>query len=133
MSLLKAEEIRDTPTFGKPEVLYGCRYVHSMVDEATGRIHHLDGAVREYTEEAMVDRLEHDIATAGRRTTYTKLWRVDGLIELSSLITLVHHHFRDNPLIAEYLEHKDSAVVDEVGTQRVVPPIGRTSSHLSSA
>lgn len=111
--ILEAEEIRDVPTLGKKGVTYGCRYVHSMVKEIDGTIHHLDGAVREYTEEAMITRLEQDIATAGRRSIYTKLWRVDGQITISSLKTLVHHHFRDNSLVAEYLEGSDATVVDD--------------------
>jgi hypothetical protein len=111
--IFEAEELRDEPTFGKQETLYGCRYVHSMVNQVAGVIHHLDGAVREYTEEGMALRLEQDIANAGRRTMYTKLWRVDGRIPLASMKTLVHHHFRDNTLVAEYLENKNIGGDDE--------------------
>jgi hypothetical protein len=54
----------------------------------------------------MLTRLDQDIASAGRRSVYTKLWRVDGKLGLATMKSLVHHHFRDNPLVAEYLEGK---------------------------
>lgn len=126
--ILEAEELRDQPTFVRPEVRYGCRYVHSMVDEATGIIHHLDGAIREYTEEGMANRLDQDIAAAGRHTMYTKLWRVDGRIALSSMKTLVHHHFRDNTLVAEYLENKDAIAVEDLASATLTA--GSATSRL---
>lgn len=105
--ILEAEELRDAYTFGRSSgTSYGCRYVHSMVNESTGEIHHLDGAIRDYDETAMLARLDTDISSAGKNTDYTKLWRVDGSIQLDTLKTLVHHYFRDNPLVAEYFEGK---------------------------
>src|SRR5439155_2563097 len=85
------------------EHLYGCRYVHSIIDETTNVVEHLDGAMREYTDEALLERLDKDIARAGRHTTYTKYWRADGALRLSAWKTLVYHHFRENPLVGEYL------------------------------
>lgn len=121
--ILEAEEIRDTTL--ESGSTYGCRYVHSMVNEASGTIHHLDGAIREYTEEQMLTRLGQDIAVAGRRSIYTKLWRVDGKISLATMKSLVHHHFRDNPLVAEYLEGKDGNDGDVVGAL----PAGSSATH----
>lgn len=102
--IFEAEELRDQPTFSEAGDRYGCRYIHSIVDETTKQIIHLDGAVREYSEEGLVERLDKKLADAGRQTDYTKLWRVDGAAPLTSWKMLVHHHFRDNDLVAEYLE-----------------------------
>jgi hypothetical protein len=96
--------LRDVPTFGVGAASFGCRYVHSIVQEATGNITHLDGAIREYSEEHLLSRLDSSIAEAGRHTEYTKLWRVDGSLLLSNWKLLIHHHFRDNPLVGEYLD-----------------------------
>lgn len=99
---LEAEEIRDSETFAAgstPE--YGCRYVHSIVNE-DGTVGHLDGAIRGYDADGMLARLDQPITTAGRRSQYTKLWRVDGRLAHSNWKTLIHHHFRENPLVAEY-------------------------------
>lgn len=102
--IFEAEEVRDRPTFSTTGDSYGCRYVHSIVNEDTAEIVHFDGAIREYSEIELLDRLDKSINNAGRDTGYTKLWRVDGRIPLSAWKLLLHHHFRDNDLIAEYLE-----------------------------
>ena len=112
--ILEAEELRDVPTLGSGSDRYGCRYVHSIVDEATGRIVHLDGAVRDYSEGELLSRMERSLAEAGRQTSYTKSWRTDGDIPLSRWKLLVHHHFRDNPLVGEYFD--GAAMVDKERT-----------------
>jgi hypothetical protein len=100
--ILEAEELRDQESHAEGVPEYGCRYVHSIVDDETGRIEHLDGAVRGYDAAAMVRRLDANLKTAGRHTAYTKLWRVDGEIPLGTWKGLVYHYFRDNPLVGEY-------------------------------
>src|SRR5579864_4899887 len=97
--IFEAEELREHYTFGSDDELYGCRYVHSIISEKTKKIEHLDGAIREYTDESLLERLEKDIAQAGRHTKYTKYWRADGILPLSNWKSLVYHHFRDNPLV----------------------------------
>ena len=115
--ILEAEELRDTRTFGSDSEQYGCRYVHSVVDEGTNHIEHLDGAIREYSETEMISRLDCAIDDAGRDTIYTKLWRVDGTISLADWKLLVHHHFRDNPLIGDYLDSEANALARKaIGT-----------------
>lgn len=71
---LECEEIRDIPSFGISKVSenFGCRYVHSMINQS-GVPFHLDGAVRVYTEEKMLSRLDVDISKAGKDTEYFKL------------------------------------------------------------
>jgi hypothetical protein len=104
--VFEAEELRDVPTASSKEQTYGCRYVHSTVAEKTGHIEHLDGSIRMYSEEAMVDRIGIDIAHAGRYTEYTKIWRVDGLIPISTWKRMLSDYFRDNFLVGEYLGAK---------------------------
>ena len=100
--IFEAEELRDLPTSMGQGASYGCRYVHSIVDEERFRIDHLDGAVRVYPEEKMIERLELPISQAGRHTQYTKLWRLDGIVPLSLWKSLLSDYFRDNRLVGEY-------------------------------
>jgi hypothetical protein len=107
----ECEEVLDGQTLGiETGDKYACRYAHSMVDLAKNVPHHLDGAVRIYSEEAMLARLELDMAEAGRRSEYVKLWRADGKIPVPLWKSLVSDYFRDNHLVSEYLgAQNDSA------------------------
>jgi hypothetical protein len=99
--ILEAEELRDAES-GTDRTKLRCRYVHSVIDEATQRIEHLDGSIRAYTQEEMLSRMDVDLKRAGRKTEYTKLWRMDGKIELGRWKSAIHNHFRDNTLVSEY-------------------------------
>ena len=90
---------------------FGCRYAHSMVERDTGTAIHLDGAVRMYSEEKMVERLDKRINKAGKHSLYTKLWRIDGEVDTITWKSLVSSYFRDNTLIGEYLGGADSKLV----------------------
>lgn len=103
---LECEEIADEPSYGLNNESYGCRYIHSMLDEEKQSPYHLDGAIRLYSEERMIERLDIDIKKASRDTTYTKLWRIDGNINIILWKSLIVDYFRDNTLISEYLEGK---------------------------
>lgn len=100
--VFEAEELRDMQTKSSDEQKYGCRYVHSMVSEKTGHVDHLDGSIRMYTEDSMMERLDTDIAHAGRHTKYTKLWRTDDKIPIAEWKRLISDYFRDNYLVGEY-------------------------------
>ena len=82
---------------------FGCRYIHSMLDNANETIIHLDGAIRGYNSEQMVKRLEIDISKQEKDLLYTKLWRIDGDIPKKTWKELICHFFRDNYLPGEYL------------------------------
>jgi len=99
--ILEAEEVRDSEC-GADRSKLRCRYVHSVINEATQRIEHLDGSIRAYTQEEMLARLDVDLKEAGRNTEYTKLWRVDGKIEFGRWKSAIHNHFRENTLVSEY-------------------------------
>ena len=105
--ILEAEELRDTER-GADRTKLRCRYVHSVIDEATQRIEHLDGSIRAYTQEEILSRMDVDLKRAGRRTEYTKLWRMDGRIQLGRWKSAINNHFRDNPLVSEYFGTAES-------------------------
>lgn len=111
--ILEVEELRDEPNLRITEPKYGCRYVHSIVEEQTGHIFHLDGAIRAYTETEMFERLGNGIIKAGRHTEYTKLWRIDGEIETPLWKSLIAEFYRDNHLVGEYLN--PDALADQSG------------------
>ena len=103
LKTLECEEIMDIPSLGVSRSDFGCRYVHSIVDPKGKRPFHLDGAIRLYDEEKMLERLESDMYHAGRHTRYEKLWRIDGNISIPTWKEIITHYYRDNELIGEYL------------------------------
>ena len=64
---------------GGNTMLWGCRYVHSMLNPSTGLPTHLDGAIRLYNEENILERIDkkNDISKCGKNSKYIKLWRID--------------------------------------------------------
>ena len=87
---------------------YGCRFIHSMINADTGLPTHLDGAIRAYTADEMISRLDLDIKHSGRHTEYTKLWRIDGDIEIGLWKLLIANYYRDNMQVGEYFGGADS-------------------------
>lgn len=86
---------------------YGCRFVHSMLNPITKLPNHLDGAIRAYTDEQIINRLEISIDKSERDTWYTKLWRIDNDMPVSLWKELITHYYRDNMLIGEYFGGED--------------------------
>lgn len=105
----ECEELRDIPSFGVAHDRFGCRFVHSMLDPSSAAPVHLDGAIRMHNEESMITRLETDISRAGRHSNYTKLWRVDGPLDVPVWKELIAHYYRDNHLVGEYFGGKDES------------------------
>ena len=106
----ECEEITDIPNLRIDKtVMYACRFVHSMVNEKGVPVH-LDGAIRAYTDEKMISRLDISIKDCERDTIYTKLWRIDGLIPVAKWKELITHYYRDNMMVGEYFGGKDSKV-----------------------
>ena len=71
---------RESITFDNGKnMIWGCRYVHSMLNPDSGLPNHLDGAVRLYDETQILDRLDNttDISKCGKNSNYVKLWRID--------------------------------------------------------
>ena len=99
---LELEELRYKPSLGVSNEKYGCRYIHSIYDSENSDFIHFDGAIRMYNEVKMLERLEQPINQAGKSTGYTKLFRIDGKLDLSIWKSLSTNYFQDNPLLYEY-------------------------------
>ena len=95
---------------GGDTMLWGCRYVHSMLNPSTGLPTHLDGAIRIYDEEQILERLDikTDISKCGKNSKYIKLWRIDNEFSVSLWKELISAFYRENPLIGEYFGGVDN-------------------------
>lgn len=113
-SNFEAEELVDKPALsivqGEPNYL--CRYTHAMVPEDSTSPTHADGAIRAYTDEELLVRLDTDLKRAERQTKYTKLWRLDGPIPLPEWKRLFADYFRDNRHVGEYLLGGNGTQID---------------------
>jgi len=100
----EVEELRDLdiPSAGESKEHFGSRFVHSLVDPKTGIPFHLDGAIRMYNEDLMLKRVDHNLATFGKQTEYTKIWRIDGKLAVQDWKSLINDYYRDNHLVGEY-------------------------------
>ena len=85
-------------------MLWGCRYVHSMINPSTGLPSHLDGAVRIYNDEQILERIDPktDISKYGKDSEYIKLWRIDNDFSVAIWKELISSFYRENALIGEY-------------------------------
>ena len=97
------EEIKDelAPTLTDT---YACRYVHSIYNKEKQEFQHFDGAIRSYSTELMIERLDSKMTEFGRKSDYTKLFRVDGKLSLGSWKSLVTNYLQGNPQIYEYFD-----------------------------
>lgn len=122
ITTLEAEEVLDRPSLGISDSAYAARYVHSMLDPRTARPYHLDGAVRVYDDEQMLERVDAKISEAGRSTRYTKLWRIDGDLDVPRWKTLISHFYRDNQLVGEYFGGVDTVLLAEDADAKPTAP-----------
>lgn len=124
---LECEEITDVSnlTDENNEENYGCRYVHSMLSKDNEDVMHLDGAIRVYDTEKMLNRLDLSLDKAEKNTKYMKMWRLDGKIDVDTWKELITHYYRDNRLIGEYFDGEDE-VMDEFKPQLIEENITRT-------
>ena len=69
---LECEEVKDqyAPTLSDT---YACRYVHSIFDTNKKVFDHFDGAVRSYSTDLMLDRIDKKLTEFGRRSDYKKI------------------------------------------------------------
>lgn len=90
-------------------MLWGCRYVHSMLEPESGLPIHLDGAIRIYDEEQILERIDTktDISKCGKNSNYKKLWRIDNAISIHLWKELISSFYRENALIGEYFGGED--------------------------
>jgi hypothetical protein len=100
---LEIEELVEDPSPGLDDEGFGCRYAHAEYDIALDRISHFDGAIRAYAGEEYLSRIERSIDRAGKQSEYTKLFRFDGDVPISTWKRVLSDYFRGNELIPEYL------------------------------
>jgi hypothetical protein len=95
------EELRENnaPTM---DDFFGCRYMHSIYDTSKETFVHFDGAIRGYDSDLYFERIDQNMTDFGRRSEYTKLFRIDGKLELKDWKSLITNYMQDNPLIYEY-------------------------------
>jgi hypothetical protein len=96
------EELIENEAGGLDDVGFGCRYAHSEYSLHSCDITHFDGAIRAYSADAYLERIETTIDHAGKHSDYTKLFRFDGLMPVDRWKRLLSDFFRGNPLIPEY-------------------------------
>ena len=124
----ECEEITDIPNIvSGGDEYYGCRFTHSMLDGESGSPYHLDGAIRAYTDEKMLTRLDVSLVQTERDTVYTKIWRIDNKMPIPMWKELITHWYRDNHLIGEYF-----GGVDKGSNQNVVVNQNLNSDHKQS-
>lgn len=121
----EVEELKNIeyPTLGLGNDKFGCRYVHSQFDANKKTFIHFDGALRVYSLEKMRRRLNTDIKKAGKHSKYTKIFRIDGKIELDEWKSLVSNYFRENSLLIEYFDGKVLESKEECETEDKVQKI----------
>lgn len=102
---IEVEEVREdpTPALSATVETYGCRYVHAICNEEINAVEHFDGAVRAYNIDKMYDRLGAPMTACGHDTQYTKLFRIDGKLKVSSWKKLLTLYLKNNTSIYDYL------------------------------
>ncbi|MTG98814.1 hypothetical protein GJV76_11845 [Myroides sp. BIT-d1] len=106
--ILEIEEIKENPSLGIDKNSYGCRYIHSIYNTNKEEFIHFDGAIRLYTEEAILERWDTSISKIGKNTEYTKIFRIDGRLGLDDWKKLSILYYNGNPLLYEYFGVKDN-------------------------
>lgn len=99
----EVEELIEDASAGLGGDRFGCRYAHAEYDLENEAISHFDGAIRAYEGEAYLERLEKRIDRAGKQADYQKLFRLDGLLPVSSWKAVFTDFYRGNLLVPEYL------------------------------
>ncbi|MGV7120315.1 hypothetical protein [Sphingopyxis sp. 550A] len=97
------EELIEQPSVGLGDNNFGCRYAHAEYDADARHISHFDGAIRAYGGDAYLERIDLRIDRAGKRSSYNKLFRLDGEIPVPQWKRVLSDFYRGNPLVPEYL------------------------------
>lgn len=122
---LEIEEIREKPSLGVGNGSFGCRYIHSIYNTDTNEFIHFDGAIRMYSEEQILERWDVNINKAGKNTEYTKLFRIDGKLQLADWKKLCLLYYKGNPLLFEYFGAKEE--YDNLKNSKKKASISKTS------
>lgn len=112
LKTLEVEEVVDYSINRNNNSYYPSRFIHCMLDK-NNKPNHIDGAIRLYSEDKHLIRINQTIDKTRRDTEYIKIWRVDGDIPIAKWKELLTHYYRDNKLIGEYLGGIDDIYSDE--------------------
>ena len=115
--VLEIEELTDNPSPVSNE-LYHCRYVHSIYNSSEKEFVHFDGAIRSYSEESMIERIDKNFVEYGRKAMYKKLFRIDGKLELDTWKLLITHFYQGNPLIYEYFGLNGPRIIPQMSKSK---------------
>lgn len=96
------EEVSDSDAPTLDDEQYACRYLHSIYDFGASAFDHFDGAVRQYNIDSICERLEKPINQMGHNARYTKIFRLDGKIPLSSWKSLITNYLKNNYDVYRY-------------------------------
>jgi hypothetical protein len=103
--------------------MYGCRYAHAEYDLVGGVLSHFDGAIRGYSSDAYLERIERRIDRAGKHADYTKLFRLDGALPVATWKRVLTDWYRGNRLIPEYLGASEEDLAEtQAPSEPLTPP-----------
>jgi len=80
------------------------RYIHAQRDMSNRIFRHLDGAAKVYAEDSYRARLSQPMPKNMRPAHYVKLFRIDGIIDLESWLSLVSMFYKGNEMVIEYFD-----------------------------
>lgn len=107
------EELVEDESPGLGGNAFGCRYAHAEYDMEKRVVSHFDGAIRAYEPEAYLERIERRIDRAGKQADYTKLFRLDGAVSVTSWKRVLTDWYRGNNLVPEYLGAPPNQIADD--------------------
>ncbi len=96
------EEVTDSDAPTLEDEKFACRYLHSIYDSKTDVFDHFDGAVRQYNIDSICERLSKQINQMGHNAKYTKIFRMDGVIPLSTWKSLITNYLKNNYDVYRY-------------------------------
>ena len=98
----ECEEITTQPSVGVSEEQYGFRYIHSIYEHDKHSIVHFDAAIKMYNKEERLNRLGQSLDKVEKNISYTKLFRIDGSLDVSEWKRLCVLFMQGNSLVSEY-------------------------------
>ncbi|WP_288693842.1 hypothetical protein [uncultured Brachyspira sp.] len=103
--IFESEEITND-SLNNSKVVFRNRYVHSIIKSDEINPFHLDGAIRQYTIDEHINRIDSRIID-NNNAEYIKLWRLDGKIEVNNWKELISTFYNENKLLGEYFNGND--------------------------
>lgn len=128
------EELIENPSAGLGDDQFGCRYAHAEFSAEEDAITHFDGAIRAYPADDYLKRIDASIDRAGKRSEYTKLFRLDNALPIKDWKEILTAYFRGNNLIPEYFRGStDTDIATEQGSdQNIIKDIKSDSPDIAA-